>query len=152
LLSCETLDAFACGSVRRPRLRRHQVPTLIGCRLLKIESRQPRAACFNFLPPGVCCVAASAAEKRDYEEPCGLRQQFYESFAASSLHTAPCSRTLRLPYCTALDAPAPTLPAWPAQHRFPASPRSHGSAKDRDSRHTALRAQAVFLSLQISGA
>ncbi|MEX3935477.1 hypothetical protein AB4Y32_27385, partial [Paraburkholderia phymatum] len=48
------------------------------CRLLVFKEHSHEAPCLR-------CVAASAAEKGDYEEPSGIRQQVF----ASSLETPP---------------------------------------------------------------
>ncbi|WP_208867198.1 hypothetical protein, partial [Paraburkholderia silvatlantica] len=53
----------------------HQAPTLIGCKFLKsIRETRRRTA---LPPPGVFCVAASAAEKRDYEDCPAICQQVF---------------------------------------------------------------------------
>ncbi|WP_395071299.1 hypothetical protein, partial [Paraburkholderia silvatlantica] len=58
-----------------------QAPTLIGCKFLKIVRENHRRTA---LLPGVFCVAASAAEKRDYEDSFSLRQPLFSLTARKS--------------------------------------------------------------------
>ncbi|MEX3693470.1 hypothetical protein, partial [Paraburkholderia sp. BR14312] len=51
-----------------------QAPTLIGCKFLKIDRE---SAVKTAQLPASFCVAASAAEKRDYEESFPLRQPLF---------------------------------------------------------------------------
>ncbi|WP_236597257.1 hypothetical protein, partial [Paraburkholderia hiiakae] len=62
----------------------HQAPTLIGCKFLKIDRENHRQTA---LLPGVFCVAASAAEKRDYEESFSLRQPLFFAHRLKKLLT-----------------------------------------------------------------
>jgi hypothetical protein len=52
----------------------HQAPTLIGCKFLKIVRE---SAVKNTQLPASFCVAASAAEKRDYEDYRAICQQVF---------------------------------------------------------------------------
>ncbi|MFD1561809.1 hypothetical protein ACFSHT_40205, partial [Paraburkholderia silviterrae] len=61
--------------------------TLIGCKFLKIDRETHR---LTALLPGVFCVAASAAEKRNYADSFAFRQHlFLQSLLKSCWSRAP---------------------------------------------------------------
>ncbi|WP_459711503.1 hypothetical protein, partial [Paraburkholderia sp. 2C] len=61
-------------------VRRHQAPTLIGCELLKIASRQgPHAGENRSTATTLSRLPLAAAEKRDYAAYLSLRQHLFRS-------------------------------------------------------------------------
>ncbi|WP_222946572.1 hypothetical protein, partial [Caballeronia sp. EK] len=70
--SCETLDTFACRSSPK-RLKPHSLSSAHTYRLLVFKEHIARPLPLQ-LPS---CVAASAAEKRDYEESFSPCQQYF---------------------------------------------------------------------------
>ncbi|WP_222946819.1 hypothetical protein, partial [Caballeronia sp. EK] len=79
--SCETLDTFACCPSPE-RLKPHSLSSAHTYRLLVFKEHIARA-----LPPQLpSCVAASAAEKRDYEQRFGSCQQDSKRFLIDSTY------------------------------------------------------------------
>ncbi|WP_395063663.1 hypothetical protein, partial [Paraburkholderia silvatlantica] len=102
-----------------------QAPTLIGCKFLKIVRENHRRTA---LLPGVFCVAASAAEKRDYEDCPAICQQVF-------LLRLTCRSTSNHPQ---IQSPQGFRPGFPSPRAF------IESAKDRNSSHADDILQAVF--------
>ncbi|WP_205965611.1 hypothetical protein, partial [Paraburkholderia guartelaensis] len=74
----------------------HQAPTLIGCKFLKIVRE---SAVKTAQLPASFCVAASAAEKRDYEESFSLRQPLFFAHRLKKLLTPASAGFLGGPRC-----------------------------------------------------
>ncbi|WP_250532522.1 hypothetical protein, partial [Caballeronia sp. AZ10_KS36] len=80
--SCETLDTFACPA---PKNRPHSPSSAHTYRLLVFKEQSAKTFYFTvpstWLSTASSCVAASAAEKRDYEESFSPCQQLFSAFA-----------------------------------------------------------------------
>ncbi|WP_250534775.1 hypothetical protein, partial [Caballeronia sp. AZ10_KS36] len=78
--SCETLDTFACPA---PKNRPHSPSSAHTYRLLVFKEQSAKTFYFTvpstWLSTASSCVAASAAEKRDYVRRFGQCQQVFEA-------------------------------------------------------------------------
>jgi hypothetical protein len=116
---------FLPGSEEPDRPPPHQAPTLIGCKFLKIVRE---VAVKTAQLPASFCVAASAAEKRDYEDCRAICQQVF-------LLRLTCRSTSNHPQT---QTPQGFRPGFPSPRAF------IESAKDRNSSHARDILQVVF--------
>jgi hypothetical protein len=107
LLSCETLDTFAFANPERFAASPSSAHTY---RLLVVKDRIACRTGFHYYRTVSFRVAASAAEKRDYEELSLRRQQVFLTSSPAGIAAKPC-------------------PLWLPVFRTPVA----GSAKDRNS-------------------